>query len=187
MSSRRLTIFIQSFNKRRFEGLSPSSLQEKELSHYLRFGMCTLAWGRVGFIFAGDVLVRVFVLSKEQTPGALRPQAASPIASNDARVIAQSLMEQTYDGPCQISVTSFQLRVLQAACTVPRGHCATYGDIARRIKSPQGARAVGAALSTNPLALLVPCHRIVGARGLTGGYRWGATIKKTLLSEEGAA
>lgn len=86
-------------------------------------------------------------------------------------------------------VTPFQRRVLEAARRVPSGRTVSYGDLARRIGCPGAARAVGGALSRNPVPLLVPCHRVVGKGGRLGGYTVGRNpaatqVKRALLAIE---
>ena len=85
-------------------------------------------------------------------------------------------------------LTPFQRRVLQAAQAVPRGEVSTYGQIARRIGRPRSARAVGQALGSNPVPIVIPCHRILASDGGLGGYsgRGGIRTKRQLLQLEGA-
>ena len=83
--------------------------------------------------------------------------------------------------------TEFQKRVWQELQRIPSGATAGYADIARRIGMPNAARAVARACAANPLALAVPCHRVVRSDGTLSGYRWGIARKKTLLKREAAA
>src|SRR5262249_42570986 len=83
-------------------------------------------------------------------------------------------------------VSAFQRRVLLAAARVPAGQVVSYGEIARRIGRPRGSRAVGQALGHNPVPIVIPCHRVVAAGGMLGGYTGGLAIKKRLLRIEGA-
>lgn len=80
--------------------------------------------------------------------------------------------------------TNFQIRVWQALLQIPAGHAVTYQDIARRIGQPTAMRAVGAAVGQNPVAYLIPCHRVLRKSGVFGEYHWGATRKKALLGWE---
>ncbi|TJZ73015.1 methylated-DNA--[protein]-cysteine S-methyltransferase [Chitiniphilus eburneus] len=82
--------------------------------------------------------------------------------------------------------TPFQLRVWQALREIPPGQTASYGEIARRIGAPTAARAVAAACAANPLAVVIPCHRVVRGDGGLSGYRWGAARKRALLAREAA-
>jgi methylated-DNA-[protein]-cysteine S-methyltransferase len=81
----------------------------------------------------------------------------------------------------------FQEEVLRELARVPYGEVATYGDLARRIGRPRAARAVGGALNRNPVPIVLPCHRVVGAGGSLVGYAGGLDRKRALLALEGAA
>ena len=80
--------------------------------------------------------------------------------------------------------TVFQLRVWQALRQIPRGETRTYSQLAREMGIPKSTRAVARACATNRVALLVPCHRVVGASGSLTGYRWGVERKEKLLEVE---
>ena len=86
--------------------------------------------------------------------------------------------------PLDIRATPFQLAVWRELCTIPPGATRSYGEIARRLGQSGSARAVGRANGSNPLALLIPCHRAVGANGKLTGYRWGLETKRRLLEHE---
>ena len=91
------------------------------------------------------------------------------------------------DLPLDIRGTAFQQRVWQALRAIPPGSTASYAEIARRIGAPKSARAVAAACAANPLALAIPCHRIVRGNGDLAGYRWGIERKRALLAREAQA
>ena len=86
--------------------------------------------------------------------------------------------------PIDAGGTDFQQRVWQALRRIPRGATRSYGEIAATIGQPGAARAVGRAVASNHLAVLVPCHRVLPAAGGTGGYRWGPGRKAALLAWE---
>ena len=88
------------------------------------------------------------------------------------------------DLPLDIQGTGFQRRVWQALREIPVGSTASYTDIANRIGSPKSARAVAQACAANPLALAIPCHRVVRSDGALSGYRWGVERKRALLERE---
>ena len=90
------------------------------------------------------------------------------------------------DLPLDIQATAFQWQVWQALAAIPYGETRTYGEIAAAIGRPQAVRAVARACASNPVALAIPCHRVVPAAGGEGGYRWGAERKKALLNGERA-
>jgi AraC family transcriptional regulator, regulatory protein of adaptative response / methylated-DNA-[protein]-cysteine methyltransferase len=80
--------------------------------------------------------------------------------------------------------TEFQLRVWQALCRIPRGETRSYGQLARELGEPKATRAVARACAMNRVALVVPCHRVIGATGALTGYRWGVERKRMLLEAE---
>jgi AraC family transcriptional regulator of adaptative response/methylated-DNA-[protein]-cysteine methyltransferase len=86
--------------------------------------------------------------------------------------------------PTDLDGTAFQARVWEELRRIPSGETRTYGEIARAIGKPSAVRAVARACATNPVALVVPCHRVVGKDGALTGYRWGVKRKKTLLELE---
>jgi methylated-DNA-[protein]-cysteine S-methyltransferase len=81
------------------------------------------------------------------------------------------------------SCTAFQKLIYSLLQSIPRGRTMTYGEVAALAGRPGAARAVGRAMATNPFAILVPCHRVVGKNGL-GGYFWGREMKEKLLRME---
>ncbi|HEV7609618.1 MAG TPA: methylated-DNA--[protein]-cysteine S-methyltransferase [Steroidobacteraceae bacterium] len=90
------------------------------------------------------------------------------------------------DFPLDPTGTEFQRRVWQALRRIPAGATASYADIARRIDAPKSFRAVAQACGANPIALAIPCHRVVRNDGAISGYRWGVTRKRALLDREAA-
>jgi AraC family transcriptional regulator, regulatory protein of adaptative response / methylated-DNA-[protein]-cysteine methyltransferase len=90
------------------------------------------------------------------------------------------------DGPSPLDLrgTAFQLRVWRALQTIPRGETRSYSQLARELGDPKATRAVARACATNRVALVVPCHRVVGSSGSLTGYRWGVERKRHLLEAE---
>ncbi|MDI9364830.1 MAG: methylated-DNA--[protein]-cysteine S-methyltransferase [Flavobacterium sp.] len=82
--------------------------------------------------------------------------------------------------------TNFQLKVWEALLKIPTGQLTTYGNIANTINSPKASRAVGTAIGSNPVAFLIPCHRVIQTTGNIGGYMWGATRKTAIIGWEAA-
>ena len=89
-----------------------------------------------------------------------------------------------FDLPLAPGGTPFQNKVWAALRTIPYGTTVSYGDIARKIGSPTASRAVGAANGRNPIAIVVPCHRVIGANGTLTGYAGGLDMKRALLDHE---
>jgi AraC family transcriptional regulator of adaptative response/methylated-DNA-[protein]-cysteine methyltransferase len=104
---------------------------------------------------------------------------ASMSAAGPSRAALQSL-------PLDVRATAFEWRVWRELQRIPRGATRSYGEVAAALGQPTAARAVARACAANPVALLVPCHRVVRAGGEPGGYRWGADRKRQLLAGETA-
>jgi AraC family transcriptional regulator of adaptative response/methylated-DNA-[protein]-cysteine methyltransferase len=96
------------------------------------------------------------------------------------------LPREALELPLDIQGTAFEARVWRALRQVPLGRTVSYGELARRLKRPTASRAVASACAHNKLALLIPCHRVVGADGRLSGYRWGVKRKARLLAREAA-
>lgn len=88
------------------------------------------------------------------------------------------------DLPLDLRATAFQMRVWQALQCIPRGETRTYGEVACAIGQPTAVRAVARACATNPVAVVIPCHRVIGSNGKLTGYRWGVERKQKLLALE---
>lgn len=82
--------------------------------------------------------------------------------------------------------TPFQLKVWEALLSVPLGQLTTYGSIASHIESPKASRAVGTAIGDNPVAFIIPCHRIIQSSGILGNYHWGSSRKAAMIGWEAA-
>ncbi len=81
--------------------------------------------------------------------------------------------------------TNFQLKVWNSLLTIPKGNLVTYGTIASNINNPKASRAVGTAIGSNPVAFLIPCHRVIQSTGVFGNYMWGSTRKEIIIGWEG--
>jgi AraC family transcriptional regulator, regulatory protein of adaptative response / methylated-DNA-[protein]-cysteine methyltransferase len=130
-----------------------------------------------------DALLRTL---REEFPAATiaeRPSARlDPIAAA-ARAVAEA-RDIAPDVPVDIRGTAFQWRVWRALTGIPRGETRTYTEVARAIGAPSSVRAVARACATNPIALVVPCHRVIGADGGLHGFRWGLDVKRKLIDTE---
>lgn len=115
--------------------------------------------------------------SLEQDDAALHPALTQVIAYLKG-------WQPHFDLPLDLRVTAFQKRVLEELCRIDYGQTRTYGEIAAAIGHPKSARAVGRACATNPIPLIVPCHRVVGHNGSLTGYAYGVERKRALLEME---
>lgn len=147
-----------------------------------RFGDCLVARTRRGLCrveFTDNDRARVLARLQAAHPGAeLRRVSLVQLAD---RVFAA---EQGGDLPVDAAGTPFQQQVWRALQRIPRGATRSYGELATAIGRPGAARAVGRAVASNPVAVAVPCHRVLPAAGGPGGYRWGAQRKTALLDWE---
>lgn len=82
--------------------------------------------------------------------------------------------------------TPFQLKIWKSLLKIPMGYLSTYGEIAKEIESPSASRAAGTAIGKNPVAFIVPCHRVIHSSGKIGGYMWGSTRKSAIIDWEAA-
>lgn len=128
----------------------------------------------------------------------LPPELAGAIQwpSDPAHPVLQQVMTQLteyftgqrtqFDVPLDLAYgTAFQQSVWQALLKIPQGGTASYGEVGRRIGKPSAVRAVGAAVGRNPVSIIVPCHRVMGANGALTGYAGGLDRKTALLKLEG--
>jgi O-6-methylguanine DNA methyltransferase len=102
----------------------------------------------------------------------------------EAMLVSDSAVDLSWSGPLQLSGTPFQQRVWQELTRIPWGHTISYGELARRLNCPSAVRAVAAACGANPVAVIVPCHRVIAKTGRLTGYRWGLELKQLLLQRE---
>ena len=130
----------------------------------------------------------VFELRERFPQAVLRPSTAEAdgLLGEAERLVLSHLTEHPSARtlPFHIRATAFQQRVWRALLEIPRGETRTYAEIAKAIGSATSIRAVGAACGANPLAVVIPCHRVVGAGGRLTGYRWGVERKRQLLQIE---
>ena len=120
-------------------------------------------------------------LGKGETPG------EAPVLKETAAQLKEYFegRRKTFDVPCAPAGTAFQQTVWQALCKIPYGETRTYRDVAVAAGSPKGYRAVGLANNKNPIPILIPCHRVIGADGSLTGYAGGLSAKQILLELEG--
>ena len=162
------------------------------LSHHdAPFGALALACdgeGRLRGVSFGDGLERVMrreypgvVLNDGETPDAVRKGLDAYLAGDQS---ALGRIPWSLDGA--VAADGFQARVWKALADIPTGLTISYGEMARRAGEPGAAQAAGVALNRNPIAVVLPCHRVVGADGAMVGFGGGLERKTWLLRHEGA-
>jgi len=115
-----------------------------------------------------------------------QPQRANDITASTKQQLGEYFdgARDTFDLPLDADGTDFQKTVWRALTAIPSGQTCTYGDIAKKIGNPKGVRAVGLANGRNPMTIVVPCHRVIGANGKLTGYASGVERKAWLLNHE---
>jgi len=113
-----------------------------------------------------------------------RPRVTAPIASRIFAALEIRDPESLVPVGLLVRGTNFQVKVWRALLQIPVGSVATYEDIATAVGAPSAVRAVGTAIGRNPVAFLIPCHRVIRTTGALGGYRWGLPRKRAMLAWE---
>lgn len=107
------------------------------------------------------------------------------LAQQNALFIFQNDWNKLSEIKLHLKGTDFQLKVWETLLKIPMGQLSTYGSIAQKIEKPNASRAVGTAIGSNPVAFLIPCHRVIQSSGIFGGYMWGNTRKTAIIGWEG--
>ena len=126
-----------------------------------------------------------FTTLVEQFPNARFSQKVDILQQN-ALFIFQRDWSQLQQIKLHLKGTEFQLKVWQALLKIPMGELQTYCHLATRIEKPGASRALGSAIGSNPVAFLIPCHRVIQSTGAIGVYRWGTTRKTAIIGWEAA-
>jgi len=134
---------------------------------------------------AGDAGIRAIQFAPFAESGA-PPGVANPLLAEAVRQLRAYFKGELreFELPLDLAGTEFQLRVWRELTRIPYGETRSYQDMARAIGAPKAVRAVGAANGANPIAIVVPCHRVIGAGGKLVGYGGGLPLKRRLLSLE---
>lgn len=137
-------------------------------------GVCALEFGDSASELLEAFKARFHAARLERSDAALRDWAQR----------ALKLIEGSGQLPLDLRGTAFQLRVWYVLQQIPRGSTLSYAELAKRLGQPKAVRAVASAVANNPVALAVPCHRVIGSDGKLHGYRWGVERKRKLLGRE---
>jgi AraC family transcriptional regulator of adaptative response/methylated-DNA-[protein]-cysteine methyltransferase len=175
-------------------GMSPSAYKRGGAGMSIKYAVVDSPLGRllVGATTRGVCAVAMGTSDAELERALEREYPAAAIAADEG-ALAQwtnqilAHLEGRHprlDLPLDVRATAFQWQVWEALRTIPYGETRTYGEVARSIGRPRAIRAVARACATNPVALAIPCHRVVAADVAPSGYRWGAERKRALLALE---
>ncbi len=140
-------------------------------------GVCRVAMGNSDRFLENDLRQEFPVAERRRDDAALGPWARAVVEHLRGHLTRLDL-------PLDIRATAFQERVWAELRRIPFGQTLSYSEVAKRIGRPSAVRAVARACATNPVALIVPCHRVVGSDGKLHGYYWGLERKKALLEQE---
>ena len=175
-------------------GMTPTAMREGGAGEQIRYAVADSPLGKVLVGMTARGLCAVFFADSDGEAAAeLRDRFPQAVLRRDdaglgseVRAVLQHLREQPAANalPFHVRATAFQQRVWRALRDIPRGETRTYAQIAEAIGSPAAVRAVGTACGANALAVVVPCHRVVGSDGRMTGYRWGIERKRKLLDME---
>jgi AraC family transcriptional regulator of adaptative response/methylated-DNA-[protein]-cysteine methyltransferase len=176
------------------EALTPGEIRNRGKGVSLNFGIgdtpfgkALVAWTTRGLNFLGFC----DELGAEHALLELRHTWANAVF-DERPSAAQAWLDRVFTGsreqPLRLWLrgSPFQLKVWEALMAIPDGSSVTYGSLARLVGQPSAARAIGSAVGANPLAWIVPCHRVIRQLGETGGYRWGTVTKRALIGFESA-
>jgi AraC family transcriptional regulator of adaptative response/methylated-DNA-[protein]-cysteine methyltransferase len=176
-------------------GMSPTAMKDGGAGEAIRYAITESPLGRMLVAATERGLCAVqFADSDGEAAADLRARFPQAVLRRDdkdlgetVRLVLAHLRESSTASkmPLHVRATAFQQRVWRALTEIPRGETRTYAQIAEAIGSPKSVRAVGTACGANPLAVVVPCHRVVGTDGKLTGYRWGVERKRKLLQLEG--
>lgn len=175
-------------------GMSPTAMKEGGAGETIRYAV---AASPLGLMLAATtergLCAVLFAANEGEAAADLRERFPQAVLRRDdaglgdaVKFVLGTLKENGAAGslPFHVRATAFQERVWRALRDIPRGETRTYAQIAEAIGSPQAVRAVGTACGANMLAVVVPCHRVVGSDGRMTGYRWGLERKRKLLEME---
>ena len=140
-------------------------------------GICAVSFGDSASELKNELAGEFYAAEIEETDEGLRDAASAIIKSLDGEKTILTL-------PLDLHATAFQMRVWSELRKIPYGETRSYAQVAEAVGNPKAVRAVARACATNPVALVNPCHRVIGSDGRLAGYRWGIERKKRILDRE---
>jgi AraC family transcriptional regulator of adaptative response/methylated-DNA-[protein]-cysteine methyltransferase len=175
-------------------GMTPREYQKGAVQTTIRYSTARCALGRVILaatdkgicaISLGDTDADLTAFLETEFPGAVRQRDDKGLEDWLAELLHRLTGETPHaELPLDIRATAFQRRVWEELRRIPRGETRTYQQVAKAIGKPRAVRAVARACATNPVSIVIPCHRVIGSDGGLRGYRWGLDRKKKLLANE---
>lgn len=187
-TSRLHDLFIQ------IEGMSPAEYKNGGESLCIHYHFAATAFGPV-IIASTTKGICYMAFIEDRETAFLQLQAKFPQAKflqqhdalqQKALAVFQFGQHDLSEIKLHLKGTEFQIKVWESLLKIPMGELTTYGAIAKNIGHDKASRAVGTAIGSNPVAFLIPCHRVIQASGHVGGYMWGSTRKTAIIAWEGA-
>lgn len=176
------------------EGMTPAEYQNGGQQLTINYSFASSFFGPILIASTTKGICHLVFVTEEvialQELKAKFPQATFQAQTDHLQLQALQIFQHTQPDLNKIKLhlkgTEFQLKVWQSLLTIPMGELTTYGAIAQAINNPKASRAVGTAIGSNPIAFLIPCHRVIQSSGVFGNYMWGATRKTAIIGWEGA-
>lgn len=178
----------------KIEGMTPGEYKNKGDTLSINYSFSQSPFGNIlvastpkGICYMGfsDDAKAAFQDLEKRFPKAVFVQHMDDFQQNALKIYTQD-WSNIHTIKLHLKGTDFQLKVWEVLLKVPTGNLATYGTIATAIQKPKAARAVGTAIGSNPIAFLIPCHRVIQSTGVFGGYMWGSTRKTAMIGWEAA-
>ncbi|MFY0598250.1 MAG: methylated-DNA--[protein]-cysteine S-methyltransferase [Cyclobacteriaceae bacterium] len=176
----------------KIEGMTPGEYKNKGENLTINYHFAESPFGKIlvastpkGICYMGfsDDATVAFSELENRFPRASFIQQTDEIQQNALRIYTAD-WNRIDKIKLHLKGTDFQLKTWEALLKIPEGNLTTYGNIADAIQKPKASRAVGTAIGSNPVAFLIPCHRVIQATGSLGGYMWGNTRKTAIIGWE---
>jgi AraC family transcriptional regulator of adaptative response/methylated-DNA-[protein]-cysteine methyltransferase len=176
------------------EGMTPGEFKNGGENLEIEFSFAESPFGQIIVASTSKGICHLAFFSDqkeaEETMKTRLPNATYKELLNEIQQKALCIFQQDWNKLNQIKLhlhgTSFQLKVWDALLKIPMGKLTTYGTIAGQLENPKASRAIGTAIGNNPVAFLIPCHRVIQSSGKLGGYMWGTTRKSAIIGWEAA-
>ncbi len=176
------------------EAMSPGEYKDKGAGLTIEYGFHPTPFGTCFIAVTGRGICALAFIEKKDEGTILRDfqkkwnNAKIKLSPKITKIYVKNIFEPSPTKKVAIKLlcrgTNFQIKVWEALLRIPSGHLVTYQTIAGRTGHPRAVRAVGTAIGNNPIAYLIPCHRVIRASAGMGGYRWGVNRKKAILGKE---
>jgi AraC family transcriptional regulator of adaptative response/methylated-DNA-[protein]-cysteine methyltransferase len=176
------------------EGMTPAEYKNNGKDLIINYSFSGSPFGRLIIASTGKgVCYMAFGEDDKMMLDALRSRFSNALIREGKDEFQQSALSIFHRGDhslqkikLHLKGTDFQLKVWESLLQIPMGGLSTYGNIAQNIGKPNAARAVGTAIGSNPIAFLIPCHRVIQSSGIFGGYMWGPDRKAAIIGWEAA-